>query len=128
MVCGDSEEKLNAILWDAVRVGLISRFEGGYAFMHDRVQEAAYALIPESLRAQTHLRFGRLLITKMSQDEIEADIFDVVNQFDSGSTLLSDQREKDMVAELNLRAGKGKGRGRLRLSQPLSENGDATGR
>jgi predicted ATPase/signal transduction histidine kinase len=106
MVRGDSDEKLNAILWDAVRVGLISRFEGGYAFMHDRVQEAAYALIPESLRVRTHLRFGRLLITKMSPDEIEADIFDVVNQFDSGSTLLSDQREKDMVAELNLRAGK----------------------
>ena len=29
--------------------------------MHDRVQEAACLLIPEAMRAEAHLRIGRLL-------------------------------------------------------------------
>jgi predicted ATPase/signal transduction histidine kinase len=106
IVRGDSELELHAAIWDAVRAGLISRLDGGYAFMHDRVQEAAYALIPGQLRQQLHLRFGRSLITKMGQDEIEANLFDIINQLDSGSTLIFDPDEKDLVAELNLRAGK----------------------
>jgi predicted ATPase/signal transduction histidine kinase len=106
IVRGDSSQELDAVLWDAIHAGLISRLDGGYAFMHDRIQEAAYALIPGELRAQIHLRFGRLLIEKMSEDEIEANIFDIVNQFNTGRTLLSDQDEKDLVADLNLRAGK----------------------
>jgi predicted ATPase len=72
MVRGDSEQELQAVLWDAVRAGLISRLDGGYAFMHDRVQEAAYALIPKDLRPRLHLGFGRSLIAKMGQNEIEA--------------------------------------------------------
>jgi predicted ATPase/signal transduction histidine kinase len=106
IVRGDSEPELHAAIWDAVRAGLISRLDGGYAFMHDRVQEAAYALIPGELRQQLHLRCGRSLITKMSQDEIEANLFDIVNQVDAGSTLISEADERDLVAELNLRAGK----------------------
>jgi predicted ATPase len=74
--------------------------------MHDRVQEAAYALIPEDLRPRLHLRFGRSLIAKMGQKEIEANLFDVVNQLNSGRAQIFDPGEKDLVADLNLRAGK----------------------
>ena len=56
-----SEEEIHAELWEAVRTGLIFRQDGGYAFLHDRVQEAAYGLIPEGERPAIHLRIGRLL-------------------------------------------------------------------
>jgi predicted ATPase len=106
MVRGDSEEGLHAVLWEAVRAGLVSRLDGVYAFMHDRVQEAAYALIPEYVRPHRHLRIGRSLVAKIAQDDIEPNIFDIVNQLNSGSALISDPREKELVAELNLRAGR----------------------
>ena len=52
-------EEVHAALWEAVRAGLVLRQDEAYAFLHDRVQEAAYSLIPEAARAERHLRIGR---------------------------------------------------------------------
>jgi predicted ATPase/signal transduction histidine kinase len=103
---GESEDKLHAILWEAVRAGLLTRLDGGYGFTHDRVQETAYALIAEEERRQLHLRIGRLLVQHLTKDEIEQNLFDIVNQLNSSSALISDLAERERVAELNLRAGK----------------------
>ena len=65
-------------LWDAVRAGLVFRSDTSYRFLHDRVQEAAYLLIPEQQRAQTHLRVGRILHENTSQERLEEAIFDIV--------------------------------------------------
>ncbi|HEX9384585.1 MAG TPA: AAA family ATPase, partial [Gemmatimonadaceae bacterium] len=61
IVHGTPEEEIHSDLWEAVRLELIVRLEGVYRFVHDRVQEAAYSLIPADLRDATHLRIGRLL-------------------------------------------------------------------
>src|SRR5262249_1078943 len=53
------EEELDRRLWPAVLSGVIFRHESSYAFLHDRVQEAAYALIAAERRPATHLRIGR---------------------------------------------------------------------
>src|SRR5208282_1044463 len=72
---------IEAELWDAVCAGLVFSLDGAYAFLHDRIQEAAYSLIPESERAATHLRIGRLLVSSAPLEEIEEEIFEIVNQF-----------------------------------------------
>ena len=61
MVYQDSSEEMHGQLWEAVRTGLIFRSEDSYRFLHDRVQEAAYSLIPQELRAEAHLRIGMLM-------------------------------------------------------------------
>src|SRR5258706_10335939 len=60
----ESAEAMHASFRDAVRAGAAVRREGSYRFFHDRVQEAAYALIPTEGRAELHLRIARLLVAE----------------------------------------------------------------
>jgi len=106
LVRGVSEDGLHIALWEAARTGLILRLDSSYAFLHDRVQEAAYALIPENERAEAHLRIGRVLASRAPSEELEEKIFEIVNQLDRGAALIHSREERDRVAELNLIAGK----------------------
>jgi PAS domain S-box-containing protein len=106
MVCGEAKDAVHAALWQAIRAGLLYTTDGAYAFIHDRVQEAAYALIPESDRAMAHLRIGRLLASRTAPQEREDKIFDIVNQLDRGAALITAPEERERVAELNLVAAR----------------------
>jgi PAS domain S-box-containing protein len=105
MVSRQSKEQIRGQLWDAVRAGLIFRTEESYRFLHDRVQEAAYSLIPEEARAAAHLRIGRLLATHIAPEEREEAIFEIVNQLNRGVLLIKSQKERKKLAEFNLIAG-----------------------
>ncbi len=103
---GAPEDHLDAVLQPAVRQDLIERVEGSYKFMHDRVQEAAYSMIPEASRAEAQLRIGRLLATHTSPEKREEAIFEIVTHLNRGIDLISQQEERDQLAEFNLIAGK----------------------
>ena len=77
-----------------------------YRFLHDRVQQAAYALIPAADKQQTHLKIGRLLLQNTSKIELEENIFDLVNHLNKGSQLINNSPELLQLAKLNLQAGK----------------------
>lgn len=76
-----------------------------YKFLHDRIQQAAYELIPASQRDITHLNIGRLLRQHIAFEHPKDTIFALVNQLNYGAHLLSLEAEKIDVAELNLIAG-----------------------
>jgi predicted ATPase/signal transduction histidine kinase len=103
---GGSDRALHAALWPAVRAGLLLREEGAYRFLHDRVQEAAYALISDGERAEAHLAIGRRLAARASPAAVEENIFEVVGQLNRGAALISSGEERERLAELNLIAGR----------------------
>jgi len=103
---GGHETIVHDTLWEAVRSGLVLRGKRGYAFLHDRVQEAAYALLPAPERAAMHLTIGRALLARASPRDLEDQAFEIVNQFNHAIPLVRATAERQQVAELNLLAGR----------------------
>ncbi|MGY2257926.1 trifunctional serine/threonine-protein kinase/ATP-binding protein/sensor histidine kinase [Pseudomonas sp. SDO55104_S430] len=95
--------QLRTLMWEAIRQGLIERSDGAYRFVHDRIHESAYLSIPEETRAHMHLRIGRLLSAQLPC--VEEAIFDVVGQLNRGIALLTEQCDREQLAEYNLIAG-----------------------
>ncbi|MEG4206915.1 AAA family ATPase [Microcoleus sp. Pol7_A1] len=77
-----------------------------YRFLHDRVQEAAYLLIPEEQKQLTHLAIGQLLLQNTDKAQQNERIFEIVNQLNYGISLLSSLAQCEQYAQLNLRAGR----------------------
>ncbi|MEK8021862.1 MAG: AAA family ATPase, partial [Candidatus Parabeggiatoa sp.] len=76
-----------------------------FRFLHDRVQQAAYALIDDAQKKAVHLQIGRLLLQNSSQAELENHLFDIVGHFNQSLALIHHQEERNEIAQLNLTAG-----------------------
>lgn len=109
-------------LWQAVQAALLlplgngSSFAGlelvqdddlelSFKFLHDRVQQAAYSLIPEAERRDIHYRIGRSLLAHLPPEQEDDQLFDIVNQLSIGKDLITDGGDRLKLAELSLKAG-----------------------
>ena len=106
MISSMPDEDTRKSIDEAVQEGLLLRRDDTYSFLHDRIQEAAYSLVPEEQRAGLHLSIGRLLVSQLSKEAIEEHVFDVANQLNRGVALVTSREERERVAELNLVAAK----------------------
>ncbi|XXY13898.1 AAA family ATPase [Sorangium sp. So ce216] len=97
---------LREALAEAVREGLLLCRGDAYRFLHDRVQQATYSLIPAGQLAEVHLRIGGLLLKGRSPEEREDSLFDIVGHLNRGAALIRSQAERDELAALDLRAGR----------------------
>ncbi len=77
-----------------------------YRFLHDRVQQAAYSLIPNEQKQATHRAIGQLLLLHTPVEQQDAKIFDIVNQLNAAIDGLTQQPERDELASLNFKAGR----------------------
>ena len=93
-------------LWQELDIKINTNQPTTFQFQHDRIQQASYSLIPEEEKKKTHLQIGRLLLKKLSAQEILDDVFNVVVHFNLAANLISEKEERVKIAELNLEAGK----------------------
>ncbi len=111
VVSEQSEDATEADLQQAIREGLLilqSETDSqlptpnSYVFLHDRVQQAAYALISEAWKKPVHLAVGRLL---SGTQHFEEKLFDIAHHLNLASDLIHDKTERLSLARLNLNAG-----------------------
>ncbi|MBE9101864.1 ATP-binding sensor histidine kinase, partial [Vacuolonema iberomarrocanum] len=76
-----------------------------YRFLHDRIQQAAYSLIPEDRKQATHLKLGQLLQQNLSEVERAEKLFEIVRHLNLGQALVQDANQRESLAQLNLAAG-----------------------
>ncbi|BAZ48298.1 serine/threonine protein kinase with two-component sensor domain [Nostoc sp. NIES-4103] len=91
--------KLQSITTDNTKVTVT------YRFLHDRVQQAAYLLIPKDQKKVTHLKIGQILLENISAKKQEENIFALINHLNIGADLITNQLDKNELAQLNLLAG-----------------------
>ncbi len=123
IVSEQSQQSVSEALWLGLRTGLIlptsqvyKFFQSNsnqpidteqlvspcYRFLHDRVQQAAYSLIPADRKQHTHLQIGRLLLANNPTAQQTEQIFAIVNHFNESIALIQDMAEQQMLAKLNL--------------------------
>jgi PAS domain S-box-containing protein len=111
-IVGESPQETANALWEAVLRGFIipteatENIDKSYRFNHDRIQQAAYALIADEQKQAVHLTIGRLLLKNVNPDQLEEQIFDLVNQLNLAVDLITEQTEKNELIRLNLIASK----------------------
>ncbi|MFN6481724.1 MULTISPECIES: AAA family ATPase [unclassified Nostoc] len=129
IVCEASQDSVAVNLWRSLQEGLVipenstyKFFQGNehdiedieamnnlsvsYLFIHDRVQQAAYSLIPDGLKQATHFKIGNLLLANASPEEQGSKIFAIVNHLNQGFNLHLNQEERSELLRLNYIAGK----------------------
>ncbi|WNG27718.1 AAA family ATPase [Cystobacter fuscus] len=100
------ETQVEQALEPALQEELLARLDTSrYRFSHDRIQQAAHALIPEQEREAVHLRIGRQLLESLSPEELRERLFEVVGHLNASRESLKDDAERHRTAHLNAEAG-----------------------
>jgi predicted ATPase/class 3 adenylate cyclase len=127
LVLEQSQKTAGELLREPLREGLIytpadvyQLFEGSsescmseegptvvrFFFLHDRVQQASFALIAAHEQKAVRFKIGRILRQATSDERLEESPFDVVNNLNFGADLIQTQAERHDLAQLNLIAGR----------------------
>lgn len=79
--------------------------ENVWRFSHDRIQLAAFQLIPPNDRDSFRGEIGNILLEELDDDALEANLFKVVSLRNFAMAAISDDDDRRGLARMNLRAG-----------------------
>ncbi|MCP4135241.1 MAG: AAA family ATPase [bacterium] len=99
------EKNILTALNEILQEGMLNKRDKTYEFSHDRVQEAAYSLIPDEEKTKRHYRIGNLELQNTKKKQLPDKIFYIVNQLNAGINLVTEESEQQGLARLNLMAG-----------------------
>jgi predicted ATPase/tRNA A-37 threonylcarbamoyl transferase component Bud32 len=133
IVCEQSPQAISLDLLAAIQSELIQPLSEldenlliqEYKFLHDRVQQAAYALIDESQKQVVHLQIGRNLLKKTLSERLPERLFEIIDHLNHGNELVIDEAEQTEIAKLNLMAGQ---KAKAAIAYSMAQNYLATGR
>ncbi|HVJ52341.1 MAG TPA: AAA family ATPase [Aliidongia sp.] len=106
LASGEPAQEVIASLRPALQAELIARRDRSYAFVHDRVQEAAYGLQPAEDKPALHLRIGMALAGHMTPDETGERLYLAANQVNRGLGNVTSEAERERIVAVNLSAGR----------------------
>ena len=122
LISGEESGEIDENLLPALENGLILGFSrapqldnptdgastesGSYKFLHDRVQQAAYALIAQKERKPVHLQIGQTLLEQYAPEKGEDLLFDIVHHLNLARRVKDKWKDRSQLAELNLEAGR----------------------
>ena len=95
---------LEQALFELADAGLISPSVGGFHFVHDRVREAARALLTDAEREATHCDMARRLLQCLSEADRERRLLEIAEHQAKGTACLAGD-ERLPAAALQLEAG-----------------------
>lgn len=100
-IFGKSDDEISLELSIAARSGLLFIENSEYSFPHDRVQQAAYSLIPEDKRELQHLEIARALYKRVPKGELDDRILDIIGHYNIGVSHVSKDAERLELVKLN---------------------------
>ncbi|MNB89642.1 Sensor histidine kinase TmoS [compost metagenome] len=109
MVCrvmGMSVAEIRYALHPAVTAQLITLSADGYAFTHDRVQEAAFALLDSAEKSRLHLTTASLLAESARQAAGNEILFRAVHHVTAALDCIQPAPQRQMFRELSLLAAR----------------------
>ena len=106
LVHGVCEEAIDAALWEPCARASSLAWREHYAFLHDRVQEAAYALIPEARAARQCICGSAECSRTDGAGRTRGEYLRHRQPVRPGCALVDSPGEREQVAGLNLIAGK----------------------
>eukprot|EP00986_Skeletonema_menzelii_P016825 scaffold16081_cov97-Skeletonema_menzelii.AAC.1 len=91
----------------AINDGFVEVYAEGYVkFVHDKVREAAYNLIPDGDKKQLHYNLGKTLYSICEGKDVGNTIFLIASQINHGKEFIEkDDTLRIPVATLNMKAG-----------------------
>lgn len=100
-IFGKSDDEITLVLSIAARSGLVFIEDDEYSFPHDKVQQAAYSLIPEERRELQHLDIARSLYKRVPHNELGERILDIIGHYNIGASHVIQDKEKLELVKLN---------------------------
>ncbi|MCP4132904.1 MAG: AAA family ATPase [bacterium] len=102
---GLSIDKALLDLTEVLNEGLIGMSGDEYIFHHDKIQEAAYLLIPQEDKGKLHYRIGKIALEKTRKENRFRGLFYITDQLNLGSGYITAGKELEELAALNFKAG-----------------------
>jgi predicted ATPase/serine phosphatase RsbU (regulator of sigma subunit)/tRNA A-37 threonylcarbamoyl transferase component Bud32 len=104
-ISGLKENKFEEIIRNLIEQGFLYLLDNQIQFIHDKVKEEIYSLIPIQIRNRHHYKIATLSCKILTEKEINELLLPIVKQYNLGIEFVVDEIEKLHLIRMNLLAG-----------------------